>query len=373
MNFSASTDSTPQPLDDALLAAFDRVAGEAPRIGVAMSGGSDSNALLTAAAAWARTRNRKVFAATVDHGLRTEAVLEALAARSLCDRQGVPHDILRWRPPSSHPGQSLARTARHRLLAQWARRQGVRMLAIGHTRDDRIETFLMRLRAGSGWWGLAGPMPSAPSPVWPEGRGLRLVRPLLGLSREALREHLRAMGETWSDDPSNANPAFERVRMRTLAAQLPASARDRVVRIQDRLGALRAATAAEARTIFETARLTSKAARLSAEAIRAAGEDARLRLIEALVLAAAGSDQTVPAEALRRASAGVVARDNGALTLAGGWLRWSGGSLEVLAAPPRRGEPAPPAPAWDRAAALLADPLGSGPSAPNGRTKVTAA
>jgi tRNA(Ile)-lysidine synthase len=143
------------------MAAFDLLAGYHQTLGLAVSGGSDSLSLLVLAVEWARDRGRGVVAATVDHGLRPEALAEAEGVAAICAQLGVPHDILTW----SHfgrsggaPGQAEARRARHALLAGWALARDVGIIALGHTRDDRIETFLMRARQGSGWHGLAGPL-----------------------------------------------------------------------------------------------------------------------------------------------------------------------------------------------------------------------
>ena len=129
--------------------AFDLLAGYHQTLGLAVSGGSDSLSLLVLAVEWARERGRGVVAATVDHGLRPEALAEAEGVAAICARLGVPHDILTW----SHfgrsggaPGQAEARRARHALLAGWALARDVGIIALGHTRDDRIETFLMRAR-----------------------------------------------------------------------------------------------------------------------------------------------------------------------------------------------------------------------------------
>ena len=103
-----------------------------------------------------------------------------------------------------------AREARHRLIAEAARAAGVRVLVFGHTADDRIEADVMRAaghRMGSlrEW---------SPSPAWPEGRGVFLLRPLLGVRRAAIREALTKEGETWIDDPLNQDLRSPRARAR---------------------------------------------------------------------------------------------------------------------------------------------------------------
>jgi tRNA(Ile)-lysidine synthase len=344
---SSASDRALPPTSDLTrraLAAFDILAGEETAIGIAVSGGSDSTALLALAADWAEARGKHIAAATVDHGLRPEARREAAAVAHLCAGLGVTHATLAWkrRGGIGPAGQAEARTARHGLLADWAHKAGVRVLALGHTRDDRVETFLMRARQGSGWHGLAGPLPSGASPAWPEGRGLRLIRPLLAFGREELREELRARELAWAEDPSNRAERFERVRVRDLARRMDG-----------------AAVGAEARLGLGRVELERGRARVSREVLLRLGPEARLRLLEALVMAAGGAQLRPRREPLERL-AQKLAQGGGlaaGVTLAGAWLRPSEeGGLTVSQAPPRKGTGPGPGPAWERANALLADP-----------------
>lgn len=196
---------------------FDRLCGKATGpVGVAVSGGSDSLALLILAHEWAEQSGRALVAFTVDHRLRPEAADEARAVAEICAGLNVPHQTLVWRTPKGK--QALARRARHAMMAEALRAEGGTHLLLGHTADDQVETFLMRARQGSTWYGLAGMQPIALSPVWPEGQGVRIARPVLKRSRADLREELERRGVDWIDDPSNRNPAYERVRVRTLLA-----------------------------------------------------------------------------------------------------------------------------------------------------------
>lgn len=342
--------------------AFDLLAGHHATLGLAVSGGSDSLSLLVLAAEWAKARGRGVAAATVDHGLRPEALAEAEGVAAICEQIGVPHDILTW----SHfgrsggaPGQAEARRARHALLAGWARARDVGLIALGHTRDDRIETFLMRVRQGSGWHGLAGPLPLAPSPVWPEGRGLQLARPLLSFTREELRGELRTRGMAWVDDPSNEAERYERVRTRQLVARLEPEARERIIRIMGAAVEARVAALAAARAALELCRHEGSETILPLAVIAGLPKDAKLRLVEALVMAAGGSETPPRGEALERLSGRLVETGglSGGVTLAGAWIRRKDASIGFSPAPPRRGADEPAPPAWDRAHALLADPV----------------
>ncbi|KCZ53427.1 hypothetical protein HY29_17140 [Hyphomonas beringensis] len=217
--------------------AFDRLCGSATGpVGVAVSGGGDSLALLLLAQDWAMANDRQLIAFTVDHRLRPEAAEEAAGVAALCDRLQIPHQTLVWDTPAGK--QAAARRARHALMAKELKARGGTHLLLGHTEDDQCETFLMRARQGSTWYGLAGMQPVSLSPVWPEGQGILLARPVLGLSRDALRQVLVEAGHGWVDDPSNTNPVYERVRMRSLLASRPRLKR-RILATQARLQQLR--------------------------------------------------------------------------------------------------------------------------------------
>ena len=192
-------------------AEFDAVAGDAMRVGVAVSGGPDSLALLLLAAAASRGR---VQAATVDHGLRPENAEEARFVAGVCEELGVPHAILSAGPPAAGGSvQARARALRYRLLADWAERGGLSHVATAHHADDQAETLLMRLARGSGLPGLAGIRGARPLS---QGSGVRLVRPLLGWRRADLVAVVEAAGLNAVDDPSNRAPEFDRTRFREL-------------------------------------------------------------------------------------------------------------------------------------------------------------
>ena len=186
------------------------------RLGVAVSGGADSLALLLLAHAAIPGR---VWAATVDHGLRPEARDEAAFVARVCTGLGVPHAIL---TVNVAPGnvQANARAARYEALGCHFARQGIDLFATGHHSDDQAETLLMRLNRGSGLSGLAGVRPW--KVFFPEGvtAEMLLLRPLLGFRRAELAQIVSNAGITPVDDPSNTDDAFERARVRKALAQL---------------------------------------------------------------------------------------------------------------------------------------------------------
>jgi tRNA(Ile)-lysidine synthase len=99
-------------------------------------------------------------------------------------------------------------------MAEWAKTRNIAAIALGHTADDQAETLLMRLARGSGVDGLAA------MEVVRRHLGIDWLRPFLGMRRDDLREWLRARGQSWIDDPSNEDPAFDRVQARRALAAL---------------------------------------------------------------------------------------------------------------------------------------------------------
>ncbi|KSV78949.1 tRNA lysidine(34) synthetase TilS [Ensifer sp. ENS08] len=189
------------------------------RILVAVSGGSDSKGLLLALneAIEASDPNRFSLAAcTVDHALRPESAAEAQGVAAFCASIGVPHLIKRWNGPKPLTGiQAAAREARYRLLADAAERLEAGCIVTGHTSDDQRETILMRMQRAQ------GPGASGMASATLYDRRIWVVRPFLDLDRASIRAYLATRDVIWFDDPSNANPTFERVRVRAELAQSP--------------------------------------------------------------------------------------------------------------------------------------------------------
>ncbi len=181
-------------------------------LAVAFSGGGDSLALLLLTLDWARAHGRTVTVLTVDHGLSPTSADWTRLCGETAGRLGVGFHGLRWegaRPRTGLP--AAARAARHALLADAARKAGARVILMGHTADDLLEAAAMRAEGSS----VPDAAEWAPSPAWPEGRGVFLLRPMLALRRAEIRNWLRARGETWIDDPANEDLRFARARARS--------------------------------------------------------------------------------------------------------------------------------------------------------------
>ncbi|PST18592.1 tRNA lysidine(34) synthetase TilS [Mesorhizobium plurifarium] len=223
------------------------------RILVAVSGGSDSMGLLVALHSALAADERPGFslaACTVDHALRPQSAREAEDVAAFCAALGIAHRTSRWVGAKPSTGiQAAARNKRYELLAEAAEALGADCIATGHTRDDQQETVAMRGARrkddgrhdlegeGQGGGGMAAAMLY--------GRRIWVLRPFLALGRAQIRSLLEARGVAWIDDPSNTNPAFERVRVRAriaLSGGVPVPSWD---------GRQRAASSARAATLIE--------------------------------------------------------------------------------------------------------------------------
>lgn len=179
------------------------------KIGVAVSGGGDSLALMYLLADLCEQADVELEVVTVDHGLRTDSAIEAKQVFEMCRAAGLQHATARWTGWTGNGNlQDSARAARYRLIAEWAKRREVAFVCLGHTQDDVAETFVMRLARQSGVDGL-----SIMADVF-EREGVEFRRPLLNTSRKDLRKFLRQRDIGWIDDPSNDNEDFQRVRVR---------------------------------------------------------------------------------------------------------------------------------------------------------------
>lgn len=211
-------------LDDLLI--------EQPKIiAVAISGGADSFALLHMAQKWAQDKKITLQAMTVDHRLRRESTAEAEKIGAWCKKNKIAHTILPWTGTKPKTGlQDAARTKRRELLFNACAKKNIPILLMGHQADDQAETLLMRLQRGSGLLGMTGIQPY----TYDHTTDMSLLRPLLNMRRVALRKYAVKNKLPFVDDPSNDNPAFERVALRQVLEQLPDLA-DGVIKTVERL------------------------------------------------------------------------------------------------------------------------------------------
>lgn len=274
------------------------VAGTGPVL-IGLSGGADSRTLLILAARWCRMGSRAVHALVCDHGFRPGSADEAKRAAVMAREEGVPVSIVRRAGATPKSGlQAAAREWRLTELAREARRIGAETILLGHTRDDRAETVWMRLTAGASPSGLIAMPPLSPHPVWPEGDGLWIARPLIDQTRAGVRQWLSAQGLDWIDDPSNENADFTRIRVRKTLSRLGALGFDtsRLSGLSETTGVIDEALAgAAARLLLGTADIKPWGGMLlNREALNAAPAGLRRRAAAAAIAMVSGSPLPTP-------------------------------------------------------------------------------
>ncbi len=192
---------------------------------VAVSGGVDSSVLLHVLATLAPEIGVSLWAGHVHHGLRDEADGDAAAVRATARALGVPiceervdPRALREGAPSSRARPTLqeaSRLLRYKALAEMAREVGAHAVATAHTRDDQVETVMLRVLRGTSPDGLGGMRERGPWPVANEGDPpLEIIRPLLEVSRAEVLEFAGSHGVSWREDRSNRDPHYARNRLR---------------------------------------------------------------------------------------------------------------------------------------------------------------
>lgn len=311
---------------------------DGPALGLAVSGGPDSLALMLLAARWAESREGtpKLFVYTVDHGLRPSAAHEAREVVAAARGLGLPARVLRWEGDKPATGvQAGARAARYRLIGAAMAADGAEVLLTAHHAEDQAETVLMRLAHGSGTRGLGGMAAEAVV------EGVRVARPLLGVSRAALAGVVAVAGLVPADDPSNRDERFERVRWRRLLPALAAEGLDaaRLGRFAERMREAEQALEAHADLMQPLVLSVGADGQVSLDraALAALPRDTAVRLLRRALALAAGRDpgfELAPLETLaaRLAGGGGFAGQ----TLAGCTVRVEGGEVRLRPEPKRR-------------------------------------
>ncbi|TJZ90741.1 tRNA lysidine(34) synthetase TilS [Paracoccus gahaiensis] len=302
-----------------ILAALDRLAGDLPALGLAVSGGGDSIAMMHVAAEWAR--GRRLMVATVDHGLREGSAEEADEVARAARALGLPHAILLWRRDTQQGNlMAQARDARLRLLSGWAQRNELPAVALGHTANDLAETLVMRLARGSGIDGLAA------MAEWRDAFGMRWLRPMLGAGRADLRDWLSARGIGWIDDPTNDNADYDRVRARQAIASLGLDVSG-LARSAGHIGDARDALSAYAALVSKEAEAERGSLTLSRAALREAPPEIRRRILVAACRWVTGGDYPPRRATLLHALEAVMAQ--GRVTLDGAMISPTATGLRV--------------------------------------------
>jgi tRNA(Ile)-lysidine synthase len=266
-----------------------------PHLALAVSGGPDSLALMHLAAGWrAESGSRPALSVlTVDHGLRAGSRDEALTVARMASALGLPYAILSWEGGGAQTAslQARARAARYDLMAAFCHAHDIPALVTAHTQDDQAETFLMRLKRGSGLDGLAS-IPEAGA--W---AGIAILRPLLDMPKARLVATLNERGIGFASDPSNADPRFERARMRASGEALVALGLtpEALALSAQRLRRAREALDHAAQSFLAASSETSEAgyAVIGREALASAPQEIALRALACLIARVGGGEEPV--------------------------------------------------------------------------------
>lgn len=199
------------------------------RVGLAVSGGADSTALLVLMAELRDTCGFDAVVLHVDHGLRRDSAADAAFVRRMAARFGLPFHAISTKvvPEKGESVEMAARRVRLGFFADCMRRLHLDCIATGHQMEDVAETFLLRLKRASGAEGLAGLKPVS------FVDGIVFIRPLLNVHGGDLRGFLRSRGIAWREDSTNSDVSIPRNKVRHVI--LPFLARELDPKIVDHI------------------------------------------------------------------------------------------------------------------------------------------
>jgi tRNA(Ile)-lysidine synthase len=213
---------------------------------VAVSGGPDSVCLLNVLNSIKENLNIKLHIGHLNHGLREgESEAEAQYVADLASKMNIPasidkRDVREWGVRNKISLEEAGREVRYKFLYETAVRVGASKVAVGHTRDDRVETTLMHYLRGAGIQGLRGLRAAAPLPYGEKEDGIWVVRPLLNITRLEINEYCEKLNLQPRIDSSNKDLQFLRNRIRIdlipLLRQYNPEIDDAIIRLADLAG-----------------------------------------------------------------------------------------------------------------------------------------
>ena len=343
----APTPPVPCPVGQALPQIFRKLDSWQQDFGspllIALSGGGDSMALCRIASHWAEARRTRLHAVSIDHGLRPSSAGEAGQAIKWAHALGLSGEVVRLDDRPAHGGlQAWARQARYEAMASVARRLGARLILVGHTWDDQVETVCWRLARQSGLDGLAGIAELAINPFAPLEAPSLLGRPLLGLKRADLRIWLTGEGQAWLEDESNHNLDFARIRTRKRAQNMAAEGvnLERIIGLAAAADALRAAQEQATLALLKRCKLRQVQAGWQVDAITFCDCQPLVaeRALGWLIYSLTQADRPPAADKLARLQASLMANPTRRRTLGSVWVTRKDDKLLLALAPVRRGQ-----------------------------------
>jgi tRNA(Ile)-lysidine synthase len=344
---NGAEDPAPCPIGQALPHFFSKLDHWQKEFGspmlIALSGGGDSMALCRMACQWAKITGATLYVASIDHGLRPNSAADSAQAIAWARALGLSGEVVRLDDRPAHGGlQAWARQARYQALASVARRVSAKMILVGHTWDDQVETVCWRLARQSGLDGLAGMAEVAINPFAQIEAPNLLGRPLLGLKRADLRAWLMHEGQDWLEDESNQNLDFARIRTRKLVQEMAAQGVDleRIVRLAAIADALRSAQEHATWDLLKRCKLTSVEAgwQLNATSLSEGEPVVIERALGWLIYSLTQTERAPEAEKLGRLVEGLMAKPAQPRTLGGVRVARKGDKFFFELAPARRGQ-----------------------------------
>jgi len=184
------------------------------RIGIAVSGGADSVALLHLAVLWSKINKLEITVFSVDHNLRPESKAEIAHVKNLANKFGFGFVPLFWDGGSEKSAiQARARKARYSLIQEHSKSLGVSLMLTAHHFDDMLETYLIKKSKKSSILALTPNITHFIDNMW-------VVRPLFNITKKDLMEYLLQNNIHWFEDASNSSDKYERSRVRKNIAAL---------------------------------------------------------------------------------------------------------------------------------------------------------
>ena len=182
---------------------------ENPHIGLCVSGGPDSMALVILMNNWIKKNNGKITIFHFNHGLRQESEIESKFVKKFSNNLGYECKVIKWKDSKPKSGiMETARNLRYRKIIEECKKKKILHLMTAHHHDDSLETFFMRSLRKKTYDGLSS------IPFRRIHESLQIIRPLISLKKIKLKEICKFYKINWISDSSNFNFFYERPRIR---------------------------------------------------------------------------------------------------------------------------------------------------------------
>ncbi|MBP5468450.1 MAG: tRNA lysidine(34) synthetase TilS [Candidatus Riflebacteria bacterium] len=204
------------PILQRLLSKF-TIAPKGIKFAIAVSGGTDSVALLFLMREWCRMKHKEICVFHVDHSMRDTSSNDAVWVRELCEENGIDfytrkatkEDLSQNRELGS---EGWARNFRYSSFASMLKESGADIIVTGHNSNDQAETIIMRMLRGCSWRGIQGIKNQVILKF--KDRELNIWRPILNISRAELASFLKSINQTWREDETNQTDLYLRNKIR---------------------------------------------------------------------------------------------------------------------------------------------------------------